>query len=391
MHPSVTRSAPRALAPLLALLVLPAPRAAEAEEPPRAEAPSKPAEQPAAPASNAPEPPREETWVDTGHSFIEQRIFAPILRLDRFFSDEREFEAERERSFLRWRSEVRFASDASRPAFTTGVNATLRLPGLNMRLRRLRVVIAGETRDAVNALFPEEPGGPGETSPEEDAAARGGDAGLRFYLWNTLSSHADLGGGFLLQLPPGVYGRIRFRVAFPVSSLFLTRLALIPFWRSDVKFGTTVSGELDRPVARWVLLRLSGNGSVSQGSDGIEWWSELAAVVALPPRSAAQIGVTVNGATARFAVAPDGATGSARAWRVPAPERTRAYTRLRTDVYRRWLFVELEPEVAWPWTPEKGRYSAWGLTLRAEVQFQGKEAPQLAPPPPPPKPKDRAS
>jgi hypothetical protein len=55
-------------------------------------------------------------------------------------------------------------------------------------------------------------------------------------------------------------------------------------------------------------------------------------------------------------------------------------------VYRRWLFLEIEPEVAWPWSPERGRYSAWGLALRIEVQFHGKEAPRPAPPPPPPPP-----
>jgi hypothetical protein len=346
---------------------------------------------PSSPAPAASEPPATgDTWLDTSHAFVEQRIFAPILRLDRFFSDERETEAEREQSFLRWRNEVRFTGDMTRPSFSTGLRATLRLPGLNARLRRLRLVIAGETRDAVDKLFPREPtpGTPTDQTHTEEDTVGGGDAGLRYFLLDTLAYHADLGGGVLVQLPPGVYGRLRFRWALPTGKLFLSRLALIGFWRSDVLFGASASAELDRPVSRSLLLRLSGGATRSQRSNGVEWGSELAAIVTLPPRSAAQLAVATGGATRAWVVAPDPATGFPVSYRSPQVDRTRVYARLRTDVYRSWLFVEIEPEVAWPWTPERGRYSAWGLALRLEVQFQGKEAPATPPPPPPPEPKD---
>ncbi len=362
----------------------PASGTAPAPPPAPGTAPAQPA-----PAAAANEPPASgDTWIDASHAFIEQRVFAPILRLDRFFSDERDTEPEREKSFLRWRSEMRLAEDSRRPSFTTGVHATLRLPGLDERLRRIRLVLAGETRDAIDALFPRELA-PGQTEPPVDQDTIGaGDAGIRYFLFDTLAYHADLGGGFLLKLPPGVYGRLRFRWAFPVGKLLLSRLALIGYWRSDVKFGTTATAELNRSVSRWLLLRVSGNGNLSQHSSGVEWWSEVAGVVPLPPRSAAQIGVAWNGATEASTAGQDRATGAWREFRVPTLARTRAYARLRTDVYRRWLFVEIEPEVAWPWTPERGRYSAWGISLRAEVQFQGKEAPPKPLPPPPPEPKD---
>jgi hypothetical protein len=390
----------------LALLAPVAPRAADesprpsrdgtssapgANERPPSDAPpseSPPSEAPAPPPS---EPPATgDSWLDASHAFIEQKVFAPILRLDRFFSDERETEAEREQSFLRWRNEVRFTGGSMRPSFSTGLRATLRLPGLNERLKRLRLVVAGETRDTIDKLFPRQPtpGTPTDQTQAEEDAVGGGDAGLRYFLLDTLAYHADLGGGVLVQLPPGVYGRLRFRWALPVGKLFLSRFALVGFWRSDVKFGATASAELDRPVYRSLLLRLSGSGTRSERSNGIEWGSELAAIVPLPPKSAAQLAVATGGATEAWVVAPDPATGLPRAYRSPQIDRTRVYTRLRTDLYRSWLFVEIEPEVAWPWTPERGRYTAWGLALRLEVQFQGKEAPPKPPPPPPPEPKD---
>ncbi len=322
--------------------------------------------------------------IDAGHSFVEQRIFAPILRLDRFFSDEREFEAERSQSFLRWRSEVRVTEDDSRAAFTTGVRATLRLPGLNKQLRRLRVVIAGETRDAVRTLFPRGSEAARDLEAEDDNLGTG-DAGLRFYLLDTLLSHADLGAGVLMRLPPGAYGRLRIRSAIPVKRLFLTRTVLTGFWRTDVHFGTTGGLELERPLGTMLVSRLAGSGTITQESRGVEWLSELALIASLGPRLGAVLAVAVNGVT-RPTVAGNDALGVPI--RSPSLDRWRIYTRLRRDLYRRWFFVELEPEIAWPWTIELGRHAAWGLTFRVEVQFQGEEAPPPPPPPPPPEPRD---
>jgi len=126
-------------------------------------------------------------------------------------------------------------------------------------------------------------------STDEDALGSA-DAGLRFYLWDTLASHADLGGGVLLEVPPGVYGRVRFRWAIPVGKLFLSRFAVVGFWRSDVKFGTTVSGEIERGVWRSTFLRLSGSGTVSERSNGSSGSRSLALLVPLPPRAAARSG-----------------------------------------------------------------------------------------------------
>jgi hypothetical protein len=54
-------------------------------------------------------------------------------------------------------------------------------------------------------------------------------------------------------------------------------------------------------------------------------------------------------------------------------ERVRLFTRLRGDFYRRWLFFEVVPEYARPYTPERGRHPGWALTTRLEIQFHGRE------------------
>jgi hypothetical protein len=321
---------------------------------------------------------KEDNWVDVGHAFVENRIFAPILRLDRFFSDERNLDAERSRSFFRWRNEVHFTEDSSRPLFATGLRANLRLPGLNQQLQRLRIVIASDTRDALQSLFPRRPG---STNPEEEDTLGTGSAGLRLYFLDTLLSHADLGAGILTKLPPGVFGQVRFRTAVPVGKLFLTRAVSTGFWRTDTRFGTSEGLELEHPINRFLVSRLTGTGTLTELSQGVEWGSELGLFAYIDSHSAAQLALSVNGVS-RPHLASDGVT------RPPDLDRFRLYTRLRRDLYRRWIFVEIEPELAWPWSLEERRHSAWGVIFRVELQFQGNEAPPLPPPAPPPEPED---
>lgn len=350
------------LLPALLLGLAPGTRAGEAEAPPEsgeAEAPPAPGEAEALPAAGGaetPPAPAEDTWLDVSHAFLERTLLAPVVRFDRFFSDERELEVERARSFRRWRNEIRVNENVASPSFTTGIRANLRFPGINRRLRRLRIVVAGDTTDTVSALFPEEGAKPGAPPATEEAPRIGsGDAGLRLDLLDTLLASVSLGGGILLEMPPGAYGRVRVKWAVPVPRVLLSRWALTGFWRTDTRLGASGLLDLERPFAGRYLARLSGAATVTEESTGLEWAAEAALLAAIGPRSGAALGG-----------GPSGTTGS------PVDvDRWRVYTRIRSDVYRRWIFVEAEPEVAWPWTPERGRHATFSLAFRLEVQFQG--------------------
>ncbi len=301
-----------------------------------------------------------------GHAFLEHRIFAPVLRVDRFFSDERDLEAERSQSFVRWRNELRLTEGSSTPSYAATFSANLRLPALNKQLRRLRIEIAGQTREAISALLP------GQTPASVDGTSgettlRKADAGFRFQLWETLRSHGDLGTGIIADLPPGVYGRVRVRFVEALGRRVLARQAVTGFWRTDTRFGTTVSAELERPLARTFLGRLSGSSTLSEVSHGAEWIGDLSFLATFRERIGAQLGVAANGATASPVTV----------------DRYRVYTRVRRDFYRRWIFVELEPEYAWPWTHDHGREALWAVAVRLEFQFQGTEPPPAEPPQPP--------
>ena len=162
-------------------------------------------------------------------------------------------------------------------------------------------------------LFPRTPG---EPVPEDETAGTA-ESGLRFLLLDTLIAHADLGAGFLVKLPPGVFGRLRFRWAIPVTRTLLYRTALSGFWRTDTHFGSTLTADFERPLSSLLVARLSGSGTITEVSRGIEWGGDLSLLAYFNPRAGAQIGAAVTGATRNsLAVVPASAPGPIR--RVPS-------------------------------------------------------------------------
>jgi hypothetical protein len=307
------------------------------------------------------EPPeREDTWLDTGHSFIEDRIFWPAIRFDRFFSDERDDELERGRSFLQWRSVLRL-DDAAAPSYQMSVRANLRFPGFNAWLGRLRLVIEGRSREALASVFPD--------APEPGDTIGSANAGLRFAIWRSLVSAGDVSAGVLVQLPPGVFTRLRLRWAFPVGSWFLTRAATSGFWRTDTRFGTSADLVLERSLSAHALLRLVNQALLTQRSRGVEYSSEIDALVALDQKTAGAVLAGYRSATG-----------------APSPlDRYRVATRLRRQFYREWLFLEVEPEVYWPWILSGPRPTEVAVTMRLDVQFSGaRRSPEPAVPLGPP-------
>ena len=287
-------------------------------------------------------------WLDLPHAFLERRIFGIVNGFDRFFADEHDLACARSSSFLRLRSEVRVAKDGTFD-FGTSVRADLTLPYIRKRLRRLQIVLENAGRDLIDS-------GPAPAAGREDAGRA--DAVLRLTLLDTLRSSLDLGGGVLFDIPPGLVGRIRFRHAHELGRVALARVAVTSFWNTRDGFGSNGSIAFERALARPLLLRWTSGTLVSQVSDGFESASELALLAPLGRFT----GLTVLG----------GASGQSKpdlvleTWRVAA--------RLRTSLYRGWIFGEVEPEVTWPLDAAGGRRPVPAVVFRLEIQFE--EAPR---------------
>jgi hypothetical protein len=284
------------------------------------------------------------TWVDVPHAFIERRLYDVANGFDRFFADERDLDCRRPSSFLRWRHELRLADDGTFD-YGTNVRADLSLPNLKKRLRSIRIVLENAGRGLEGA-------DPAIATGQADGGRA--DAAIRWTLWETLRSSIDVGGGVLFALPPGLVARTRFRLARDLRHVALARVASSVFWNTTDGLGLNASFSLERPLINRLLLRWSMGTVRTEISSGWESSSELALLATLGPNT----GLTVLG------------SGSGVSEPEPVVQTWRVAARLRTTLYRRWVYGEIEPEVRWPLDVEGDRRATPAVMFRIELQFE---------------------
>jgi hypothetical protein len=288
--------------------------------------------------------------VDAGHAALE-RLLGRALAFDRFFGDDGDLDPIRSRSWVAVRNDV-FASRTRDPAYTFSLRASLRLPGLERWLRdRLRIVVDGVSAEPDPLVPDDEPPPPGEPRLGQDAAAL-----LRYAFVDRLGFEVAASAGVLLRAPPDAVVRVRARRAFAAGDLFLGRLALVPFWRTDLGPGATASADLQRALGTFALVRLGGSatGNEEEWSRGLQWSTEVALLRSLGGGAAASLAWSVAGVTRPLARA----------------ESHRVYLRARRTFLRPWIFVEAEPQLLWPLSEPDVRMPVPGLLVRLELQVQ---------------------
>ena len=106
------------------------------------------------------------------------------------------------------------------------------------------------------------------------------------------------------------------------------------------------------------LLRWSNSITIEEKSEKINGWTwgtDLSLLHKISPKSA----ITFAG----------GVAGSTRpAW---IAQNYRVLVRYRRNVFRKWLFLEGEPDIHWPRKEDGSRKPVWGATLRAQILFTG--------------------
>jgi hypothetical protein len=286
---------------------------------------------------------------------VERSLAWTVDRFDRFFADERETDEERPGSFVRWRNDLRLGTDTV-ATYGTGLRADLDVPALSRRLERLRLTVTGDTVEPLDTLAT------GDAAPATPGPF---SAGLRYLARPFLRARPDLSAGLLLQLPVGLFVRLRLRWTVPVVELLVARLATSGFWQTTTGWGARQDAVLERPLGGHALLRLASFATLTERSRGLEWRSELAAIEALGPRAAVAALGSAEGASDLGAVV--------ETWRVAL--------RVRRDVLRRWLFLEVEPALSWPLDATGRRTFVESVTFRLEVQFGERGGSTAAPTP----------
>ncbi|MBP2688877.1 MAG: hypothetical protein H6R41_946 [Deltaproteobacteria bacterium] len=289
-------------------------------------------------------------WLDRSHSWIEEGMFDTVVWFDRFFGDERVVIAERPEAYLRWKSEFRW-DEAEHASFRSSVRAGVRLPRLQ---NQWHLVFTSESRGDPNAVIPEDPGNPGL---DPGSQVRTSSTELVYDVFRTQRSVLDAGVGVQVKIPPNAFVRTRFQHARPLAFKILGRLTVTAYWDARIGFGESNQVDIERWLAPPTLLRWSNSFTIEENGYGWAWGTDLSLLHKFSPKSA----ITFSG----------GASGSTQP--VLIAQNYRVLARYRRNVWRKWLFLEGEPEVHWPRMEDGSRKPVWSATLRAEVLFTGSE------------------
>jgi hypothetical protein len=284
-----------------------------------------------------------EGWLDRTHSYVSERLCEPAVWFDGFFGDPRSEEETPVGSFLRLRNSLRW--DQSRDfGHDVRLSANIALPRLS---RRVRLLIS--RNDAIEGELDRTD----ERVDAEDAETR---LGLRLVLSDRGRTHFDLDGTLKISSGgPNPQLRGRARHTRELTRETLARLTQTVFWERDDGFGTGSRVDLEWLPDPLSLVRLTGRGTVSEGSDGVDWRSGLIGFRQINRRTAIRSEL--------------GAFGYTR----PEFEAEEVFInfRFRRAFLREWLFYELQPEYAWPIDDDKGRRgSDWRFILTLEIQFE---------------------
>ncbi|MBI5068215.1 MAG: hypothetical protein HZB56_08235 [Deltaproteobacteria bacterium] len=360
-----------------------APPAAPAEAPPAPPAGAKPLGPPTAAEAESAEakplgPPTAaeaasaegQTWADDSHRALERKLTDLTEDLDRIFGEDRRLDLEQPGSYLRWRGEVRL-DDRRTWSLRSSARANVQLPALMRWLKGLQLSFSGESKGDPVVRRLEEPGNPG-FSPS--IRAEQAHLELRLDLLRTPSPTVlQAASGVRLRWPFEYFGALRFRHRQALGWKITARFTQEGTWTNRERFGELTQVDLDRPLSAQTQLRWNNAGFITGVSRGYEWATEVGLAHAFQRlRLASYLGFAVSG------------FGLPKA----EVELYRLFTRVRRDVWRRWLFLELEPEVAWPTTPGLGRHHVLALTLRVDIILDGRaphgEPSAVVPPPAPP-------
>jgi hypothetical protein len=287
----------------------------------------------AAAPRGADEPPIN--WVDSGHAYATDQAQALTEWMDNFFGDPN-YDLEKAESLLRleWSNSWDEQDD---------YNGKLRLRGklqLPRVSKRLNLVFSGEDGNELS----------------EDERSQEDRVGLLYTVAEKKRSRIDLGVGINSSgLRPG----IRYRNQGPITDLYRYRFTQRVQWENDEGVYTTGQINLDRALSESSLVRWSNRVVYGEETEGAEWRTRLSLNQRRKPlRKKHQLAVsyfgTINGVT--------------------DPSYTKNYrlgVLLRRQVYRQFLFVELEPSYNWRQKNiEDKREGVWAVELRFEIALE---------------------
>lgn len=289
--------------------------------------------------AGAPADPNEPiNWVDSSHSYATEQAQALTEWMDAYFGVPN-YEIETAESLLR----LDFTTDWDEQ---DGTNNNIRLRG-KLQLPRIS--------KRLNLVFSDESGD--ELDPDRDERKLDDSVGLLYEVSESKRSRFDATMGISWNhLRPGVRYRFQDTLGELNSYRFTQRLQ---YETSEGGYATSQI-ELNRALNNNNVLRWNNRGVYGEETDGVEWVSRVSLFHRQKTvRRGRQLGINYFGAV-------NGVT---------SPESYVKNYRLgvlfRRQVYREYLFLELEPAYNYrKKEPEDNRQFAWSIALRFQIALE---------------------
>lgn len=282
--------------------------------------------------------------VDRAHAWLSRYLCVPSRWVDGFFSDPVRDPDRRAGSLVRVTEQQQWRDDGNGGA-NTHVSARVRLPGAQRRLSLLFVSRDPDEEnraDLAHTLA---------ASQQNDTGSRGA---LRWALQQARSYNLDFDVGLHSGLH--AFTQVRYQQLYPLSGKDLwLRYTQRLYWQDPEGWGSRSLFELNRTLSPRRAIRayqeVRYTEQYNQQGQGLLLLQGVNLFQRLGDRSAFSLGLATDAHTHPDLVMDD----------------YRVSLLYRANIWRPWLFYEVEPFVLW--ARNEGFTTVRGFILRLEVQF----------------------
>ncbi|MCZ6831672.1 MAG: hypothetical protein O7F73_19180 [Gammaproteobacteria bacterium] len=285
-------------------------------------------------------------WVDSGHDYVADGVNRMVQWMDDFYgTDTVDFEAASSKIRLR----LGYGYDElEKGHFKVRVRGKVQLPKLS---KRLALVAEGEDGDDFDRFGP--------SADDNDS-----QVGLQYKFGESGRNRLD--GILSVNSSADLRLGIRFRHDGQYSDYLTGRLVQdLAYQTGDKGAFTRTRIDAFRRIDDDNLLAWINRVEYGEDTYGVEWSSSLQWRHRLEEETVISYMVGLDGVTD-----PD-----------PLTENYGFAVNYRTNIYRKYLFVELEPAYMWRKQADfDSREGVWAINLRFEIHFETKPKPRPATP-----------
>jgi hypothetical protein len=289
-----------------------------------------------------------ESWIDWLHTKVYTSVCGSALWFDNFFGNER-IEVESDETHGRLSLHVVW-SEYDDFDFRGRFRAHINLPNVDNRFHAFfgRLDKEEYLTDTVDTI--EDP-----YSAFRETEGNDWMVGLGYNPLRGRSNHKlRISAGVKVSFPMDPYVKTQYRFHHLFGDNRLVRFRQTLFWRNEERLGTTTNIDLDQRINHRFLLRWANTATLTQESDGVRWWSNLALYHDLSSGRAMAYKIWWRGET-----------------EAPVTVRETGFRIIyRQQIWREWLFGDVETGVSWPQEyPHQKREASFCIGVGFEMKW----------------------